>query len=211
MHHVYIERLLALSITYSVTCVVPGPDFVNVTSHALAARKSGMLAAAGVALGCSIWSTAAAFALDFLTTGLAPFNHIIKICGASYLAYLGLRAALRALGPNAARLKTTATEAGHWASFRRGFTTDMTNPTLIVFFGSLFATILPSDAPAWVRCAAICIVTLIAGIWHLAVAMLFSAQRTLSVYMKIRRPTDIALGIVLIGLGLRLSGCLEGV
>ncbi len=205
MHNVYAENLLTLSATYSITCILPGPDFVNVTAHALNARKSGMFAAAGVALGCSLWSTLAVFGLGFLMPALAPFDHIVRICGALYLAYLGSKTLLGALKAKTTAIKTTSVINGSWASLRRGFMTDITNPSLVVFFGSLFATVLPRDSPLWVRCTAICIITFIADAWHLAVAIFFSAQQSQSIYQRIRRPTDVILGAILIGLGLRLA------
>ncbi len=205
MHNAYAANLLTLSAIYAITCISPGPDFVNVTCHALNTRKSGMFAAAGVALGCCVWSTAAVFGLGLLMSGLVPLNHIMRIGGALYLAYLGSKRLLGALRPKPMAIEIRCVANGGWASLRRGFITDITNPTLVVFFGSLFATVLPADAPLWVRCAAICIITLIAGSWHLALAILFSARQARNIYQRIRRPTDAVLGAILIGLGLRLA------
>ncbi|CAB3767300.1 Threonine efflux protein [Paraburkholderia humisilvae] len=189
---------------YAVTCMSPGPDFVNVTSLALNARKNGVFAAAGVAVGCTLWSTAAVFGLDFLTNNLAPFIHLIKLVGMSYLVYLGSRSVLGAFSRR--QIVTTSMPADNaWASLRRGFVGDVTNPTLMIFFGSLFASTLPKGAPWWVRCASVFIITSIAGTWHLIVAVVFSIRSAISIYERIRRPIDVALGGILILLALRLA------
>ncbi|HEY3597928.1 MAG TPA: LysE family transporter [Paraburkholderia sp.] len=205
MYEGYAANLLTLAALYSITCMSPGPDFVNVTSHALSARKSGIFAAAGVALGCSVWSTAAVVGLDFLALKQASFTHIIRVCGVLYLVYLGATLLLGAIRPKPAAIELRAISSSDWASLRRGFTTDMTNPTLVIFFGSLFATVLPVDAPLWVRFTSILIITFIAGAWHLAVAILFSARPARTIYRKLRRPIDAVLGSLLIVLAVRLA------
>jgi threonine efflux protein len=95
MHNAYAANILTLSAIYAITCISPGPDFVNVTCHALNTRKSGMFAAAGVALGCCVWSTAAVFGLGLLMSGLVPLNHIMRIGGALYLRLSRIEEAAR--------------------------------------------------------------------------------------------------------------------
>jgi threonine efflux protein len=208
MYRLYASNLISLASIYFVTCASPGPDFVNVTSLALNARKSGVLAAAGVALGCCIWSTAAAFGLDLLTSKLPGFAHTVRWIGSAYLIYLGARLMLSTVlrrgtaTPSAPRPAIAAYNG--WTSLRRGVVTDLTNPTLLVFFGSLFATTLPAGSPLWVRCASIFTITAIAGSWHLALALFFSSQSARSLYDRVRRPIDVMLGGILVLLAVRL-------
>jgi len=54
-----------------------------------------MFAAAGVALGCCVWSTAAVFGLGLLMSGLVPLNHIMRIGGALYLRLSRIEEAAR--------------------------------------------------------------------------------------------------------------------
>src|SRR5260370_13379261 len=102
-----------------------------------------MFAAAGVALGCCVWSTAAVFGLGLLMSGLVPLNHIMRIGGALYLAYLGSKRLLGALRPKPMAIEIRCVANGGLASLPRGFHTDITYPTLVVFFRSLFATVPP--------------------------------------------------------------------
>ncbi len=62
-------------------------------------------------------------------------------------------------------------------SFKRGFLIGITNPKSAVFFGSLFATILPAHAPDWVYGATIALAAGTAFGWFMAVALAFSLGR----------------------------------
>ncbi|MFC0397483.1 LysE family translocator [Paraburkholderia rhizosphaerae] len=208
MASLYTYNLVSLASIYFVTCASPGPDFVNVTSLSLNARRNGVFAAAGVALGCFIWSTTAAFGLGFLTSKLPNLVHSVKLFGAIYLVYLGASLILASFMSRERTTASAPTRPGSvlngWVSLRRGLITDLTNPTLLVFFGSLFAATLPSSSPLWVRCASIFTITFIAGSWHLALALFFSSRSTRSVYERLRRPVDVILGALLVLLAIRL-------
>lgn len=205
MNNTYAGNLLTLASIYLITCVLPGPDFVNVTSHALSTRKSGMLVAAGVMLGCSVWSTVAVFGLGMVTSMAFPYLKILRGAGALYLTYRGLRTVYVAFRPRPTQLQIAPVEHNDWSSFRCGFITDIANPTLMVFFGGLFATALPTNSPLWVRYASIFIIVFIAGAWHLSLAILFSMKTTRDLYQNMKRPTDLLLGTILVGLGVRLA------
>ena len=48
----YLPQLLTLAGVMWLACMSPGPDFVAVSSNALASRRAGVLVALGVATGC---------------------------------------------------------------------------------------------------------------------------------------------------------------
>ncbi|MFI6922760.1 LysE family transporter [Nonomuraea spiralis] len=80
----------------------PGPDFaVVVRRSALSGRGHGMAAAVGIAVGVSVWVVAAATGVAALLAASAMAFTVVKVVGAAYLLYLGvkaLRAALRGGG-----------------------------------------------------------------------------------------------------------------
>ncbi|MGB7755931.1 MAG: LysE family transporter [Salinisphaera sp.] len=88
-------------------------------------------------------------------------------------------------------------------SFKRGFLIGITNPKSAVFFGSLFATILPAHAPDWVYGATIALAAGTAFGWFMAVALAFSLGRAQRWYARVRRAIDTVMGALL---GLRLAG-----
>jgi len=85
-----------------------------------------------------------------------------------------------------------------------GFITNLTNPQSVVFFGSIFAALLPAGAPVWLRAAAVGVIVFDALWWHLTLALAFSTRRAQGLYARVKRPLDYLLGGVLVLLGVRL-------
>jgi len=84
--------LLAFAGVCVLLAVTPGPDMAVVTKNALAhGRRGVILTTTGIALALATWTTATAVGLSALlrTSGEALFA--LKLVGAAYLAYLGLR------------------------------------------------------------------------------------------------------------------------
>lgn len=207
----YLPHLATLAAVMLLACVSPGPDFVAVSSHALAGRRSGVFVALGVALGCVVWALLAVFGLGLLIARLEWLYWLVRLGGAGYLLWLGARmlwsarhpaqtAALAMAEPGAARVP-----AQGLAALRTGFLVNMTNPKAVAFFGSLFVTILPAAAPGWVHGASVAVVGAVSAGWFCALACMFSARRVRGAYLRLRRPVDALMGAALVGLGARLA------
>ena len=200
----FVPQLLTLSAVFLLACISPGPDFIAVTSNALADRRRGLGVAVGVVIACTIWATLAMFGLGLLLTRVAPLYEAVRLGGAAYLLYLGVKMLLGARRP-AADVQVAATRNARGSAVRTGLMVGMTNPKSAAFFGSLFVTILPADSPLLIQGAAVAIVTVIALGWFCLLALLFSVSRVRSTYATLRRPIDALTGTILIGLGLRLA------
>ena len=72
--------------------ITPGPDMAVVTKNALAhGRRGVVLTTTGIALALAIWITATAVGLSALLRASGEAFLVIKLVGAAYLAYLGVR------------------------------------------------------------------------------------------------------------------------
>lgn len=200
----YLPQLLTLAAVLLLACISPGPDFIAVTSHALASRRRGLGVALGVAAACVIWASLAMFGLGMLLVRISWLYEAIRVVGALYLIYLGAKLLLSARKSYGA-LEVRAIENDTRFAPRIGLLVGLTNPKSAAFFGSLFVTVLPVGAPLWVQGATLVLVALIAGGWFTLVAYLFSARRVRSVYARIRRPIDAAMGAILVALGVHLA------
>lgn len=201
----HLPQLLTLAAVMLLACMSPGPDFVAVTSHALRDRRSGLGVATGVALACLVWATLAIFGLGLLLTRVAWAYEVIRIVGALYLVKLGIGMLLAARRGAPAGAEIAAAATGGQSSLLRGLLVGLTNPKSAAFFGSLFVTVLPLDAPLWVQVATPLIVFAVALSWFATVAFVFSVERVRSGYVSIRRPIDALMGAVLVALGARLA------
>ncbi|MCA1728567.1 MAG: LysE family transporter [Actinobacteria bacterium] len=185
--------------------ISPGPNVLVVTQTALSdTRRAGIVTALGVAVGSTLWSSAALFSLSVVFAQFAWLYSGLKLLGGMYLLYLGIklwRTAEHSLVPSSSTHAPVHTDR---QAFRLGLLTNLTNPKAVVFFGSIFAALLAPALPMWVKLAAIGIVAVDATGWHIALACFFSTQRAQQVYRRIKRWVDRAAGASLAFLGLRL-------
>lgn len=200
----YIPQLMTLFVIVLLACISPGPDFIAVASSALSNRSRGLGVAAGTAMACTIWASLAMFGLGLILTRLAWLYDFIRLAGAGYLIYLGVKMLLSARHAYGS-LQVNATRQSPRSALRTGLTVGLTNPKSAAFFGSLFITILPVGIPHIVQGEAIIIVALVAWSWFSLLAFMFSSARVRRIYTALRRPIDALMGAFLLGLGIRLA------
>jgi threonine/homoserine/homoserine lactone efflux protein len=91
-----------------------------------------------------------------------------------------------------------------WPAFMMGLATQLANPKVIVFFGSIFVALLPAHSPIWVYVVAVIIVFCNEIGWYAIVAMLFSVQKSRNAYISAKTWIDRAMGGFLGLIGARL-------
>ena len=91
-----------------------------------------------------------------------------------------------------------------WQAWRLGFSTNVANPKVIVFYGSIFVALFAPDTPGWARIAALLIVAANESCWFAVLALLFSSRPAQPVYRRARRWIDRATGAVMVIFGFRL-------
>lgn len=188
-----------------VTVVTPGPNFLA-TVHATVARsrRAGLLVAAGITLGTAIWGTASLFGLGLLFQAAGGLYQGVKIVGAAYLVYVGVRMILSARRASGAAGAVGPAVSGLRA-FRHGLVTDLSNPKAAAFFTSLFAVAVPPSAPLWFDALLVASVTGIAGGWYSLCACAMASDPVVAVYRRAARAVSALAGLVFVGLGLRLA------
>jgi threonine/homoserine/homoserine lactone efflux protein len=199
----YLLPLVGLALANLLAAMSPGPGVLLVARIAVAgSRRAGLAAAAGMALGGTIWSSAAIFGLALLFSELAWLYRAVQVLGGLYLMYVAVMIWRGAAAPLALEGGTRPLDP------RRAFTTALlsylANPKVVVFFGSVFVALLPAHAPAWVWAATIAIVTVNEAAWYTTVALSFSAAPMRRAYARIRTWLDRAVAGLLAVLGLKL-------
>lgn len=72
--------------------VTPGPDTAYIVGRSVAqGRGAGLMSALGISAGCCVHALACAFGLTALLAASAAAFTVIKLVGAAYLIYLGVR------------------------------------------------------------------------------------------------------------------------
>lgn len=201
------SSLLTIAGVWLLVVISPGPNFVATVHHAVSrSRRAGVLVALGVATGTALWVTVSIVGLGVLLVRMSWLVEMIRIIGALYLFFLGIRMIwkTRRQGQDAQHEQAPIQTPRRSAWFT-GFLTTLGNPKTAAFFGSLFATLLPTHFSLQFQIACIATIVLISASWYSMVACLFSVGLVAQGYRRIKRWVDYLAGSILIALGVRLA------
>ena len=198
---------LAVSV---VIAVVPGVDMALVTQQVLArGRRAGLYAVAGILTGSGVQAAAAVVGLSALLAASEPAFAAMRIAGAAYLLWLGVRTLWRAR-----RAALDAVDAGltrgaipsAWRSYRSGLLTNLLNPKIIVFYVTFLPQFVDPGPGAAARTSLLAALFLmIVSAWLLLYVVLLQRVRRVLSRGAVRRRVEQATGVVLVGLGVRLA------
>jgi threonine/homoserine/homoserine lactone efflux protein len=192
---VHLVPFLAVS---AIVVVTPGVDMALVTKNALLhGRRSARATALGVNLGIFIWTLAAALGLAAVIAESAAAFTAIKLAGALYLVYLGLRTLLGSHEP--------VVVAARGNAFRQGLASNLLNPKIAVFFTSLLPQFVDAQhaQPQDLLLLGV-LFNCLGVIWLLTYASLAARGRDVLRRPRVKRALDRVSGVALVGLGVRL-------
>ncbi len=200
----YAITLAGIGAVQLMAAMSPGPAFLVVTRVSVGeSRRTALGAAFGVATAALFWAVAATLGMHVLLAEAASLYGILKLAGGAYLVWLGVQAWRHADVALAPATNGTVSMSC-WQAWRLGFSTNLANPKVIVFFGSIFVTLFTPETPDWVRATALVIVAANESGWYALVALLFSSRPAQTAYRRAKRWIDRATGAVMMVFGLRL-------
>jgi len=200
-------QLLAFAGVSLLLAVTPGPDMAVVTKNALAhGRRGVLLTTTGIALALSIWVTATAVGLSAVLRASGELLFVLKIVGAAYLAYLGIRALLESRQRPADLLASTPATAPAHAIFRQGFLSALSNPKLGVFFVTFLPQFVAPGQSVLPRLLELGLIFAVIGwTWMNVYGLLISRIRDFITAPRVRQWMQRVTGVVLLGFGARLA------
>lgn len=178
---VAIAALWSIFLLHWVVLVTPGVNFILIANlGAGTSRKAACCCAAGVCVGTAVWATCAVLGAGVVFQAFPAMRAGIQAFGAGYIVYVAVR--LLRGGPGAASHALAGVSS--LSAFRMGMVTNLLNPKPVFFFGSIFVTLLPSDAPAGLMAACVAVAVANALAWHLLLAVVFSSARMRAGYLE---------------------------
>ncbi len=187
---------------------MPGPDLVLVTRGVLThGRRGGVMTALGIASGSSVWALASAAGLAALLAASPDLLGVIRILGALYLAWLGLRALIAGpeATPSAGARAWGRTDGSSLASFRVGFISNLLHPGQAVFYTSMLPQFIDPARDTTLQALLLgAIFVVIALLWfslYAVIASRIGVRRWVGAGTAMRRIT----GVVLIAFAIRLA------
>lgn len=128
----------------------PGPAVLLAVSNSMSVGpRRAMISSLGNAAGLFMVSAAAMAGLGVVLSTSAHAFMVLKLAGAAYLIYLGIKQ-WRSQGSVFADVQGNqngAAPRSSWRLFGHGMTVALTNPKGILFFSALFPQFLTQDAP----------------------------------------------------------------
>jgi threonine efflux protein len=192
-----IWTLAAIAAIQLLAVVSPGPAFLMVSrAAATQSRSHGFATGIGVATAAVIWAIAASLGLDALLHQFPWLYSLLQIGGGAYLVWIGWMSVRHAADP-----LPIASEgyqaAGLLSAWKTGLKAGLANPKIIVFFGSIFVTLLQPGSPDWIKAAAVVIVAFNEISWYGCVSFFFSIPAVQRSYRHAKIWVERVVGVVL--------------
>lgn len=202
IHHYWL--FLATAVLLIIT---PGQDTFFILGRSLTGgRRSGIYAALGISAGTVIHTIFAALGLSALLATSPYAFTAVKLLGAAYLVYIGIRALL---SKDSGLPRDAALVSGdHWSAFRQGILTNLLNPKVALFFLALLPQFIAAGSTQKVLAflaLGLSFVTL-GAVWCVMLAVAAASLRA----VFLRRPSmtqwmNRIAGTLFIALGIRLA------
>jgi threonine/homoserine/homoserine lactone efflux protein len=203
-----LDLLIAFLAATAVFAYMPGPGMLYTSAQTLArGRRAGLLAAAGLHLGGYLHVLAAAAGLAALLGAVPTLYLALKLAGALYLVWLGLRLVFARPAAPAERPAASAPETKQ--TFLDSALVEALNPKTAVFFLAFLPQFTVPEAawPVWLQLLALGTVVnvMFSSADLLCVAAAAGLRRTLARSARAQRWLRTLGGTLLVGLGVKLA------
>ena len=195
--------VLPLLLAWLVAVVSPGPDFLAVLrTSASHGRSAGLRVGLGVVCGIACWATLAMCGLSAL---LARYEHlylVVRSVGAVLLIGYGVHVLWSTRKAGHGVIHEQGPGAGKY--WRLGVFTNLANPKALVFFGALFATLMPRHEGVAVRIGVLGVMLAMAVAWLTVVSWCAGSQPVVATYRRLQRTIDRVAGGLFTVIGITL-------
>ena len=184
--------------------ISPGADMALVAGIAVRyGRRAAFAASLGIVSGLAVHATASALGLSVILATSAEAFAVVKLVGAAYLAYLGLRLIFAKQAPDRTAPVTASPRVSR-AFFVRGAISNVLNPKVALFYLTFLPQFIAPGEPVLAKSLLFAAVNALMGIAWLTVyayGMTVIAARL----ARLRTWLERAFGAALVALGLRLA------
>ncbi|GMB80591.1 LysE family translocator [Shinella zoogloeoides] len=207
------EMMLAFFVTTAVFAYMPGPAMLYAAAQTIArGRRSGLMASLGIHLGGYAHVIAAAAGLTALFHAVPTLYVAVKLLGALYLVWLGIRmfrAKAEPMGDFSAAPAEDLARRNGWRAFVESVSVEVLNPKTAIFFLAFLPQFVDPAAalPVWAQLLALGTV----------VNLMFTSADIVCVFLagaiagrlkgsaRVQKAMQRIGGTILVGLGLNLA------
>lgn len=199
--------LLTFTIALSIAVALPGPGIFSVVSCAIGhGFKPALALTAGIVIGDVIYFCLAVLGMAALARSLGELFFYVKLLGALYLIWLGVKLWRQRAAAPAEITEGGAAPRGFGRCLVAGFLVTISNPKTIGFYAGLLPTFIDLERLRFADAAAMAgIVVLVVGLIPAAYA--FAAAKSWRFFNSAERLTlmNRTAGTMMIGTGIAVA------
>lgn len=201
-----LSTLLAFCGAWAALVVLPGPDTALVAAMGITRdRATAIQAALGSCTAVGVHVTAAGLGLSAILASSAELFTALKLVGAAYLGYLGLRLILARTPQASADLRYEPPNARR-SLYAKGLLTGLLNPKTAIFFLTFLPQFIDRQAPVAGQLAVLAVLTvLVAALWHAALILAAGRLRAAAARPRVHEVVERLTGTVFVVLASRLA------
>jgi threonine/homoserine/homoserine lactone efflux protein len=163
------------------------------------------MSALGVAVGTLGWVTASAVGVGVLLERSSTAFTILKLAGAAYLCYLGLRSLLSRVRNDTPARVPPGSRLGDRSAWSQGLLSNLLNPKTGAFFVTVMPQFTVPGDPATRLLLMVAVFEVMLLAWLIAYGHVVSRLGRSGPGKRVRQVMTRLTGLVLIGLGARLA------
>ena len=206
------EQWGAFLVVAVVLTVVPGPDTALGLRNSLRGGSTAMWwTGLGVCSGIFVHAGASVLGLSALLAASSQAYAVVKLAGAGYLCWLGASTLWKSWrrsdsGPVPGEFEPAAGRVRRWAAFREGFVSDLLNPKIALLFLTVLPQFIsPGEPRTWTSLQLTAVFVLVGLTYWRVSSWLVGSLRQLLSRRRVRLGLERAMGVVMLGFGLRVA------
>ena len=198
-------RFVAGLAVLALLTISPGADMALVAKMTIArGRRAALVATLGICGGLFVHATASALGLSVVLATSAEAFTAVKLAGAVYLAYLGVRSLRESFAHSGAAVSLA--DLPRDAAFFQGLLSNVLNPKVAVFYLTFLPQFIDPSGNVLAQSLLFAVAHALMGIaWLSLYAYVLARLSAFFARAGVRQWLERVTGAVLIGLGVRLA------
>lgn len=205
-----LSTVLAFAAMAALLIMSPGPNGVLIAKTVpTSGRAAGFANIAGFAVAFFCHGALAIFGLSVLLLQSANLFLAVKLLGAAYLIWIGVKALIEAWRGGPAKLLQVAPARNPRTllkAFREGFLTNLLNPKVAMFYVAAFPQFMPHGGGSpYVAFILVAVHAALNFLWFAPMVLLFDRLSKVARSGRMQRWVKGVTGAVFIGFGVKLA------
>lgn len=201
-------QIASFALVASLLAITPGPNSVLIAKTVPTfGRRAGFANVVGISAAFYVHGTLSIFGISLILVRSAEAFFVVKLVGAAYLIWIGLKALKDAWrgGITTPQKSAYGPKRPGVTAFAEGFVTNVLNPKVSMFYLAAFPQFISaSDNAVASGFLLVFIHSAIVAIWYTAIILLFAKLTSATQSGLFQRGLKAITGVVFVGFGAKL-------